>query len=61
MDDSERLIAALERATNALVEATAEIRSLRANTADLRYSTERLTNAVNTEQSKVVRLARRRP
>ena len=62
MDDADRFLAALERATRALEEATAEMRSLRTSATDLRYSTERLRTMYETPDrpTRVVRLADRR-
>ncbi len=61
MNDPDRFIAALERATRALEDATAEMRSLRTTATDLRYSTERLRSAYQPDH-RVIRLAdRRRP
>ena len=61
MNDPDRFLAALERATRALEDATAEMRSLRTTATDLRYSTERLHSAYAApEHSRVVRLADRR-
>ena len=60
MDDADSFLAALERATRALEEATAEMRSLRTTATDLRYSTERLRAAYAPDRSRVVRLADRR-
>jgi multidrug resistance efflux pump len=62
MDDPDRFPAALERATRALEEATAEMRSLRTSATDLRYSTERLRSVYALpDHSRVLRLADRRP
>jgi multidrug resistance efflux pump len=60
MDDPDRFLAALERATRALEEATAEMRSLRTTATDLRYSTERLRSTYAPEPHRVIRLADRR-
>ena len=60
MDDPDRFLAALERATRALQEATAEMRALRTTATDLRHSTERLRSANSPDQQRVVRLADRR-
>ena len=60
MDNPDRFLAALERATQALEDATAEMRSLRTTAIDLRYSTERLHSAYSPDDSRVVRLADRR-
>ena len=61
MDDPDRFLAALERATRALEEATAEMRSLRLSATDLRHSTERLRSVyARPDHSAVIRLADRR-
>ena len=61
MDDTDRFLAALERATRALEDATAEMRSLRTTATDLRHSTERLRSAyTQPDHPRVVRLADRR-
>ena len=59
MDDPDRFLAALQRATRALEEATVEMRSLRTAATDLRYSTERLRSTYLPDR-RVVKLADRR-
>jgi prefoldin subunit 5 len=58
MDEPDRFLAALERATRALEEATAEMRSLRTSATDLRHSTERLRSVyAQPDHKSVLRLA----